>query len=123
MLYLVFGHTAEEPPLRMGPMSSFKVSGAAIVDHRGAVIARHNGQRWTAENRSFYRIDCAGPVMVSVEGIGGGASARGPFDHFSLFNGTAYASRDVFAHFNEQDGTWHLHKSEERSETLLVTPG
>ena len=51
MLYLVFGHTAEEPPLRVGPMPSFKVRGAEIVDHAGAVLARHNGQRWTGKER------------------------------------------------------------------------
>ena len=119
MLYLVFAHTAEEPPLRMGPMSSFKLSGASIVDHRGAVVARHNGQRWTVEHRSFYRIDCAGPVLVSLDGEAG---SLGPFDHFSLFNGTAYASRDVFAHFNEHDGLWHLHASPHFATTLLITP-
>jgi hypothetical protein len=45
----------------------------------------------------------------------------GPFEHFSLINGTAYASREVFAHFNEQDAAWHLHKSDgERAPSLLV---
>jgi hypothetical protein len=123
MLYLVFGHTAEEPPLRMGPLPSFKISGASILDHRGAVVARHNGQRWMVEKRVFYRIDCTGPVVVNLDGANAGATLKGPFDHFSLFNGTAYASRDVFAHYNEQDGTWHLHKSSERYANLLVTPG
>jgi len=123
MLYLVFGHTAEEPPLRIGPMPSFKLAGAAILDHRGAVIARHNGQRWTVESRSFYRMDCTGPVMIALEAPELPAREHGPFEHFSLFNGTAYASRDVFAHYDEQDRTWHLHKSEERCTSLLVKAG
>jgi hypothetical protein len=123
MLYLVFGHTAEEAPLRMGPLPSFFVRGAAIVDHTGAVIARHNGHRWTVKERHFYRVDCAGPVVVQLEAAHAGAVTRGPFEHFSLFNGTAYASREVFAHFNEQDAAWHLHKSDERALELLVTPG
>jgi hypothetical protein len=123
MLYLVFGHTAEQPPLRMGPMPSFKLAGAAILDHRGTVVARHNGERWTVENRLFYRMDCAGPVLVKLEGAQLPAREHGPFEHFSLFNGTAYASRDVFAHYDEDDGKWHLHKTEERCASLLVTPG
>jgi hypothetical protein len=123
MLYLIFGHTAKEPPLRMGPMFSFKVKGAQIVDHTGAVVARHNGHRWTAQGRPFYRVDCAGPVVVKLEGAQLSAPMRGPFEHFSLFNGTAYASRDLFAHYDEQDCAWHLHKSNERCPTLLVTPG
>ena len=124
MLYLVFGHTAEEAPLRKGPLPSFCVRGGAIVDHTGAVIARHNGHRWTVNERHFYRIDCAGPVVVGLEIEAGdaGAATRGPFEHFSLFNGTAYASREVFAHYDEQDAAWHLHKSEQRSSTLLITP-
>ena len=122
MLYLVFGHTAEEAPLRVGPLPSFRVRGPTIVDHAGAVIARHNGQRWGANERNFYRVDCAGPVVVSLDTGRPGAVPRGPFEHFSLFNGTAYASREVFAHYNEQDAAWHLHKSEERAPALLVTP-
>jgi hypothetical protein len=122
MLYLVFGHTAEEPALRMGPMPAFKVKGDEIVDHAGAVLARHNGHRWTAHERSFYRIDCEGPVLVQLEGVPLAMPRRGPFEHFSLFNGTAYASREVFAHYDEQDAAWHLHKSDQRSSTLLITP-
>jgi hypothetical protein len=120
MLYLVFGHTAEEPALRMGPMPAFKVRGDEIVDHAGAVLARHNGQRWTARERSFYRIDCEGPVLVQLEGAA--VPRRGPFEHFSLFNGTAYASRDVFAHYNEHDHGWHVHRTDERCAAILVTP-
>jgi len=124
MLYLIFGHTAEEAPLRMGPLPSFRIRGPAIVDHMGATIARHNGHRWEVEERPFYRVDCSGPVVVKLESETArpGGATRGPFEHFSLFNGTAYASREVFAHYNEQDVSWHLHKSEERSATLLVTP-
>jgi hypothetical protein len=121
MLYLVFGHTAEEPPLRLGPMSSFKLSGAALLDQAGAVVARHNGQRWMVERRSFYRIDCAGPLVVKLERVQAEASQRGPFEHFSLFNGIAYASRELFAHYSEQDGSWRLHESDERCASLLVT--
>ena len=121
MLYLVFGHTAEEPPLRVGPMPSFKVRGAEIIDHAGAVLARHNGQRWMAKERSFYRVDCDGPVLLKLEGAPPGG-ALGPYEHFSLFNGTAYASRDVFAHYNENDHGWHLHRTDERCAAIQVTP-
>jgi hypothetical protein len=123
MLYLVFGLTAEEPALRVGPVASFKVRGAEIVDDAGAVLSRHNGDRWTVKERSFYRVDCEGPVRVVLEGPRQKDSPEGPFDHFSLFNGTAYASRDVFAHYNEHDGVWHLHKTDERCLALHVTPG
>lgn len=119
MLYLVFGHTAQDPPLRLGPMPSFTVRGAEIVDHTGAAIARHNGHRWQVEGRDFYRVDCAGPVVVRPEPN----AARGPFEHFSLVNGTAYASRDLFAHYSEADRTWHMHNSEVRVAALLVTLG
>ena len=123
MLYLVFGHTAEDAPLHMGPIPSFQVRGAEIVDHAGAVLARHNGQRWTAKERSFYRVDCSGPVVVKLEGEAAHSAVTcGPFEHFSLFNGTAYASREVFAHYNEQDSVWDLQDSGERSSTLLVLP-
>ena len=124
MLYLVFAHTAEEAPLRMGPLPSFRVRGPAILDHQGAVIARHNGHRWEVRERPFYRVDCTGPVVVKLEIQTGPADAatRGPFEHFSLVNGTAYASREVFAHYSEQDAAWHLHKGEQRSSTLLITP-
>ena len=117
MLYLVFGHTAQDPPLRLGPLPSFKVIGAEIVDHAGTVVARHNGHRWEAQGRSFYRMDCAGPVHVNRDGV-----AHGPFDHFSLVNGTAYASRDLFAHYSEQERNWHLHNSDARVAALLITP-
>jgi hypothetical protein len=125
MLYLVFGHTAEEAPLRMGPLPSFRVRGPAILDHTGALVARHNGHRWEVKERRFYRVDCTGPVVVKLEvqTERTDAAARGPFEHFSLVNGTAYASREVFAHYNEQDAAWHLHESDDaRSPTLLVTP-
>ena len=121
MLYLVFGHTAEEPPLRVGPMPSFKVRGAEIVDHAGQVLARHNGQRWTVKERAFYRVDCDGPVLLRLEDAPP-AGALGPFEHFSLFNGTAYASRDVFAHYNEHDHGWHLHQTDTRCAAIQVTP-
>jgi hypothetical protein len=123
MLYLVFGHTAEEPALRIGPMPEFRVRRHEIVDDAGTVLARHNGQRWTARERSFYRVDCEGPVLVQLEGARGDAPPRGPFEHFSLFNGTAYASRDVFAHYNEHDRAWHLHPTDEHYVALHVTPG
>ena len=124
MLYLIFAHTAEEAPLRMGPLPSFRLRGPAIVDHTGAMIARHNGHRWEVDERPFYRMDCSGPVVVKLEGepAQSGDGTRGPFEHFSLFNGTAYASREVFAHFNEQESVWHLHKSGERSSSLLIAP-
>jgi hypothetical protein len=118
MLYLVFGHTAQEPPLRLGPMPSFKVIGAEIFDHAGKVLARHNGHRWTVQGRTFYRVDCGGPVLVKPDG-----ATHGPYDHFSLVNGTAYASRDLFAHYNEQEHNWHLHNSDTRVAALLVMPG
>lgn len=122
MLYLVFGHTAAEPALCTGPVPSFRLKGPQIVDHAGGVIARHNGQRWMVDRRSFYRVDCEGPVVVVVlEASQAAPRPCGPFDHFSLFNGTAYASRDVFAHYDEHDGAWHLHRSDERCATLLVT--
>ena len=121
MLYLVFGHTAEEPPLRVGPIPSFEVRGPEILDPAGSVVARHNGQRWMAKERSFYRVDCDGPVLLKLEGAPP-AGALGPFEHFSLFNGTAYASRDVFAHYDEQDRAWHLHPTDERCVALHVTP-
>lgn len=116
MLYLVFGHTAQDPPLRLGPLPSFKVIGPEIIDHAGKVLARHNGHRWSAQGRTFYRMDCAGPVLVKREG-----ATHGPYDHFSLVNGTAYASRDLFAHYDELAHSWHLHNSEACAETLLVT--
>ena len=119
MLLLVFGHTAQEPPLRLGPMPSFKVCGAELIDHTGACVARHDGHRWTARGRQFYRVDIAGPVVVKVDGGG----ARGPFDHFSLVNGTAYANRDLFAHYSEDDGAWHLHNSDTRAQIFHVIPG
>lgn len=123
MLYLIFGHTAEDVPLRMGPLPSFSLRGAAIVDHMGAMIARHNGHRWEVDERPFYRVDCSGPVVVKLDGDAAHPAATcGPFEHFSLFNGTAYASREVFAHYNEQDSVWDLHKSGERSPTLLIAP-
>jgi hypothetical protein len=102
-----------------------RVRGPAILDHTGALIARHNGHRWEVKERRFYRVDCTGPVVVKLEvqTERTDAAARGPFEHFSLVNGTAYASREVFAHYNEQDAAWHLHESDDaRSPTLLVTP-
>jgi hypothetical protein len=48
------------------------------------------------------------------------AGALGPFEHFSLFNGTAYASRDVFAHYNEHDHGWHLQRTDERCAAIQV---
>jgi hypothetical protein len=123
MLYLVFGHTAAEPALRIGPVPAFSVRGQEIVDDAGTVLARHNGQRWTARERLFYRVDCEGPVLVQLEGTARAASPRGPFEHFSLLNGTAYASRDVFAHYNEHDRAWRLHPTDERCVALHVTPG
>jgi hypothetical protein len=122
MLYLVFGLTAEEPALRVGPVASFKVRGAEIVDDAGAVVSRHNGQRWTVKERSFYRVDCEGPVRVGLEGVRTAKPSEGPFDHFSLFNGTAYLSRDVFAHYSEHDGAWRLHKTDEQCLALHVSP-
>ena len=121
MLYLIFGHTAAEAPLRMGPLPNFRVRGPAILDHTGAVIARHTGHRWEVKGRPFYRVDCTGPVVVKLE-VQTDAATRGPFEHFSLVNGTAYASREVFAHYSEQDAAWHLHTSDQRSSTLLITP-
>lgn len=130
MLFLVFGHTAEEPPLRIGPLADFRIAGALIQDGAGTVIARHNGARWVAEGRVFYRMDCEGPLTVKLEGgaagedaapgAAPGARALGPFEHFSLFNGTAYASRDLFAHYHEQADAWLLHGSGERYAAILV---
>jgi hypothetical protein len=122
MLYLVFGLTAEEPALRIGPVASFKLRGGDIVDDAGTVVSRHNGHRWTVKERSFYRVDCEGPVRVGLEGARRSDGSEGPFDHFSLFNGTAYASRDVFAHYNEHDGAWHLHKTHEQCLALHISP-
>ena len=119
MLYLVFGHTAQDPPVRLGPMPSFRVRGAEIVDHTGAALARHNGHRWQVKGRDYYRVDCAGPVVVRPEA----GAARGPFEHFSLVNGTAYASRDLFAHYSESDDTWLMHHSDVRAAVLVVMPG
>ena len=84
------------------------------------MLARHNGQRWTVSERSFYRVDCDGPVLLRLEGAPP-RGALGPFEHFSLFNGTAYASRGVFAHYNEHDDGWHLHRTDERCAAIQVT--
>jgi hypothetical protein len=119
MLSLVFGHTAQEPPLRLGPMPSLKVRGAELLDHTGRALARHDGHRWTVQGRQFYRLDIAGPVLVKVEG----GAVRGPFEHFSLVNGTAYASRDPFAHYSEPAASWHLHNSDAHAQVFLLTSG
>jgi hypothetical protein len=118
MLFLVLAHTAQDPPLRLGPMPSVKLRGAEVLDHTGTTVARHDGNRWAANGRQFYRVDIAGPVMVRLEG----GAARGPFDHFSIVNGTAYASRDLFAHYDEQDGLWHVHNGDARAQALHITP-
>jgi hypothetical protein len=60
-------------------------------------------------------------VLLKLEGAPP-ADALGPFEHFSLFNGTAYASRDVFAHYDEHDHGWHLHRTDERCAAIQVTP-
>ena len=52
MLHLVFGHTAEEAPLRTGQMSSFKVVGPDIIRDGGALLARHNGHHWMVQGCS-----------------------------------------------------------------------
>jgi hypothetical protein len=122
MVFLVFGHTAEAPPLRIGPLPSFRISGACIQDHRGEALAKHNGARWVVQGRDFYRMDCEGPVTVKLEGTEAAAHQLGPFAHFSLFNGTAYASRDVFAHYSEHENAWFLHGNETRCEGLLIQP-
>jgi hypothetical protein len=118
MLHLVFAHTAQDTPLRLGPLPSFKVQGADIIDSAGALIARHNGHRWAVAGRDFYRMDCAGPLIIKLEGV-----TCGPFEHFSLVNGTAYASRDLFAHYSEQHRVWQLHNRDTQVSTLLVMPG
>ena len=122
MLILVFGHTAEAPPLRVGPLPCFRIAGALIKDHRGETFARHNGARWVVQGRDFYRMDCEGPVTVKLEGSEAATHQLGPFVHFSLFNGTAYASRDLFAHYNEQENAWFLHDNQARCEALLIQP-
>jgi hypothetical protein len=121
MLTLVFAHTVEEPPLHFGPLPWFRIEGALIKDHEGAPLARHNGDRWVVEGKIFYRMDCEGPVTVQPEGCGAVSPRLGPFFHFSLFNGIAYASRDLFAHYREQDNAWHLHKTEDRCAVLVVS--
>jgi len=122
MVFLIFGHTAEEPPLRIGPLPSFRVAGALIQDHAGATVARHNGERWLVGGKPYYRMDCEGPVTVQLEGCSGGESPLGPFMHFSLLNETAFASRDLFAHYREQDDSWHLHRTDASCSALVVTP-
>ena len=118
MLYLVFAHTGEAP-LRLGPMPSFKVQGALIIDHKGEIVARHNGHRWQLGERSFYRVDCEGPLRVKLDAAS--LTTRGPFDHLSLVNGTAYASRDVFAHYHSQSDSWTLQDGEHRIVSFVVT--
>ena len=122
MVFLVFGHTAETPPVRIGPLPSFRIAGALIEDHRGQALAKHNGARWVVDGRDFYRMDCEGPVLIKLEGPEAATHQLGPFAHFSLFNGTAYASRDVFAHYNEQENAWLLHDNEARCEAFLIEP-
>jgi hypothetical protein len=119
MLYLIFAHTAQEPPLRLGPLPSFKLRGAELIDPAGATIARHDGHRWAVDGRQFYRVDIAGPVVVKPE-VGG---THGPFEHFSLVNRSAYASRELFAHYSEKDGTWNVHYSDAQAQVFLVMPG
>ena len=122
MVFLVFGHTAEAPPVRIGPLPSFRIAGAVIRDHRGEPLAKHNGARWVVGGRDFYRMDCEGPVVVKLEGTEAATHQLGPFAHFSLFNGTAYASRDVFAHYNDHEDAWFRHDNEARCEALFIQP-
>lgn len=123
MVYLVFGHTAVEPPLCIGPLPSFRVAGALILDHQGRQLAQHNGARWVVEGQPYYRMDCEGPVTVELQPADGhGARKAGPFSHFSLFNGTAYASRDLFAHYREQEDCWYLYEGEARCASMMIQP-
>jgi hypothetical protein len=124
MLILVFTPRASaDIPVQVGPVAGVRIEGNTLHElHGGTVLAECEDHNWVFDGKKFYRADCAGPVIVNLEGCGAAVPKRfGPFRHFSLSDGMAYVDRAVFAQLNSSN-QWFVERLEAECPRLLLLP-
>jgi hypothetical protein len=123
MLSLIFTPRATaEIPVTVGPVRGVRIEGNTLRDaDSGAVLAECDDQHWVFAGKAFYRADCAGPVSVHVEGCEATRKRFGPFQHFSLSDGTAYVDRAIFARLNASND-WYVERVNTECPGLLLLP-
>jgi hypothetical protein len=109
-------------PVQIGPVPGVRIEGNTIRDAKsGEVIAKCDDHQWFFGGKPFYRADCAGPVTVTLEGYGAGATRFGPYKHFSLYDGMAYVDRAVFAQLKSSND-WYVEQLAAECPRLLLLP-
>jgi hypothetical protein len=124
MLTLVFTPRASaDIPVQIGPVAGVCLEGNAMREvHGGGVLAECQDHHWMFDGKKFYRADCAGPVLVTLEGCSAAIPKRfGPFRHFSLNDGMAYVDRAVFAQLNSSN-KWFVERLDAECPRLLLLP-
>jgi hypothetical protein len=95
MLSLVLANSEAAPIARLGPYETVCVDSQSLrVGERNDPIALYEDRRWCIGNERFYRVDCEGPVWVTLAGCPADEALLGPFEHFSVADGVAFASRE-----------------------------
>jgi hypothetical protein len=123
VLILVFTpRESADIPRRVGPVGGVRIEGNTMRDaDSGAVIAECEDRHWVFDGQKFYRADCAGPVTLRLERSEASSEHVGPFNHFSLSDGTAYVDRAVFAQLNSSN-KWYVARLDTQCATLLLQP-
>ena len=122
MLKLVLAEVGPGPTLALGPVPEVRIDGETMRDARsGAVLAKHQRHKWSAQGREFFRVDCACPVTLRFENRYGESSRpHGPFLHFSCADGIAYGDGEICANLDLESGRWYCHKDQKYWEAVVV---
>ena len=124
MLRPIFSRTAGAEPHELGSFDALRIEHDLIRGEPGGpVLARHAEHSWEVRGQKYFRVDCAGPVLVHLEDEDGETRyTLGPYQHFSCADGIAYADRNFFASFAESTGLWYCHHAEGQWAAMRLEP-
>jgi hypothetical protein len=122
MLSLVMANSEATPVARLGPYETVCVDSQTLRAGEGnEPIARYTDGRWRIGNERFYRVDCEGPVWVTLAGCPAEEALLGPFEHFSVADGVAFASREPFARL--VGDTWYVNPAKQSCPAIVLRAG
>lgn len=121
-LSLVFANSPAAPVTRLGPYDAVCVdAGTVRAGAHNEPLARYESGRWRIGDERFHRVDCEGPVWVTLAGCPAEEALLGPFERFSVADGVAFASREIFARLEGEH--WYVGLARQACPAIVLRPG
>jgi hypothetical protein len=107
----------------LGPAPWFRISGNRIRQGpSGQIVAEFRNHQWQVGGRAYSRLNAKDSTCVRFEDASGvPTEAFGPFNDFSVIDGTIHLRNELFAKFVEETQLWHCCPTETYWPVIVIS--